>query len=118
MKLESRKKALRYFFAKVVEPLGYKFSPDEEMADFLLEQEVGLENKFGSPFCPCQGRTNRREEDMKIVCPCIPFHKDHFDYMKCCWCRLFVHKDVTDPDSLRQIPYSEFRRAKDAGQAG
>jgi ferredoxin-thioredoxin reductase catalytic subunit len=24
--------------------------------------------------------------------------------MKRCWCGLFVHKDVTDPDKLRQIP--------------
>jgi ferredoxin-thioredoxin reductase catalytic subunit len=55
---------------------------------------------------------------MKIVCPCIPFHQDHFDYMKRCWCGLFVHKDVTDPDSLPQIPYADFRKARDAGGSG
>ncbi len=76
MEVESRKKALRYFFSKVVDPLGYKFTPDEDIADFLLEQEVGLERKFGSPFCPCQGRTQNHEENMKIVCPCIPFHRE------------------------------------------
>jgi len=115
VEVESRKKALRYFFTKVVDPLGYKFTPDEELAEFLLEQEVELEKKFGSPFCPCQGRTQVHEENMKIVCPCIPFHREHFDFMKCCWCRLFVRKDVTDPDGLRQIPYSEFRRVAGAG---
>ena len=26
--------------------------------------------------------------------------------MKRCWCGLFVHKNVTDPDSLSQIRYS------------
>jgi ferredoxin-thioredoxin reductase catalytic subunit len=40
---------------------------------------------------------------MQIVCPCIPWHREHFDTMKRCWCGLFVHKDVTDPDSLPQI---------------
>ena len=54
MDTESRKKALRFFFEKTVDPLGYKFTPDEEMADFLLEQEVMLEKKHGVPFCPCQ----------------------------------------------------------------
>jgi ferredoxin-thioredoxin reductase catalytic subunit len=52
----SRKEALRYFFDKVVEPIGFKFTPDEELADFLLEQEVLLESKHGIPFCPCQPR--------------------------------------------------------------
>jgi len=41
---------------------------------------------------------------MKMVCPCIPFHRKHYDAMRRCWCGLFVHKAVTDPDKLRQIP--------------
>ena len=40
----------------------------------------------------------------RIVCPCIPFHREHFDAMRRCWCGLFVHLDVEDPDSLPQIP--------------
>lgn len=107
MNVESRKKALRYFFEKVIDPLGYKFTPDGEMADFLLEQEAALEAKHGVPFCPCQPLRHERALDMTVVCPCIPFHRKHFDLMKRCWCGLFVHKDVTDSDSLRQIPLSE-----------
>ncbi|HHX73975.1 MAG TPA: ferredoxin:thioredoxin reductase [Firmicutes bacterium] len=102
-----RKAFFRQRFARVVDALGYKFTPDEEMADFLLEQEVLIERRYGSPFCPCQAITGNREEDMKICCPCIPFHRKHFDYMKQCWCGLFIHKDVDDPSQLRQIPASE-----------
>jgi len=102
MNTESRKKALRHFFAKVVEPMGFKFTPDAELAEFLLEQEVKLEVKHGVPFCPCQPIRRDRSRDMQIVCPCIPFHREHFDAMKRCWCGLFVHRDVTDPDSLPQ----------------
>ena len=40
MTIESRKRALYTFFAKVVDRLGYKFTPDEELRNFLLEQEV------------------------------------------------------------------------------
>ena len=107
MNIESRKKALRYLFQRVINPLGYKFTPDEELADTLLEQEVLLEQQFGIPYCPCQARGPSREEQMKVVCPCIPFHRKHFDAMKRCWCGLFVHKDITNPDELRQIPIYE-----------
>jgi ferredoxin-thioredoxin reductase catalytic chain len=106
MNIARRKKDLRFLFQPIVDPLGYKFSPDKELVDFLLEQEAVLEEKHGSPFCPCQALTNKRDHDMKIVCPCIPFHRKHYDAMKRCWCGLYVHKDVTDPDTLRQIPAS------------
>jgi ferredoxin-thioredoxin reductase catalytic chain len=107
MNVAARKKALHYFFEKVVTPLGYKFTPDEDLVDFLLEQEVALEQKHGIPFCPCQGLRKDRARDMQIVCPCIPFHRQHFDAMKRCWCGLYVHQDVTDPDSLPQISAKE-----------
>jgi ferredoxin-thioredoxin reductase catalytic chain len=102
-----RKEALRFFFTKVVDRLGFKFSPDEEMVDFLLEQEVKLEQDLEAPYCPCQGRSGVRAEDMKIVCPCIPYHRQQFDAMRRCWCGLFVHEDVTDPDALPQIPIDQ-----------
>jgi ferredoxin-thioredoxin reductase catalytic subunit len=81
MSVKSRKMELKEMFQPLVDLLGYKFSPDSEIVDFLLEQEIGLEKETGIPYCPCQGRTYDRKEDMKIVCPCIPFHRDHFDYM-------------------------------------
>jgi ferredoxin-thioredoxin reductase catalytic chain len=105
--IADRKEAFRFFFQRVIEPMGYKFTPDEELVDFLLEHEVALERDHGAPFCPCQLRTGKRPQDMLIVCPCIPFHRKHFDAMRRCWCGLFVHQDVTDPDSLPQFPPEE-----------
>jgi ferredoxin-thioredoxin reductase catalytic subunit len=107
MTVESRKQALRFFFGKVVEPLGFKFSLDTDLVEFLLEQEVALEVKHGIPFCPCQPLRHDRARDMHIVCPCIPFHRQHFDAMQRCWCGLYVHQDVTDPDSLPQLSKKE-----------
>ena len=104
---EARSAALRELFAPLVGALGYKFTPDQELADFLLEQEAVLEETKGAPYCPCQVRTHRREHDMTIVCPCIPYHRAHFDAMRRCWCGLFVHQDVTDPGALPQIAASE-----------
>jgi len=114
MKPESRKEALHYFFAKAVDPLGYKFTPDGEMMNALLDAEVELEKQSGSPFCPCQGRGQSREENMQVVCPCIPYHKEYFDHMRRCWCGLFVHKDVEDPQHLPQIAHDDYKRWKDA----
>ena len=108
MSIEERKKALRFLFGPIVGKLGYKFNPETEDAEFLLEQETALEQKYGIPYCPCQGLTKDRSENMKIVCPCIPFHREHFDAMKRCWCGLFVHKDVTDPSKLKQIAPNKF----------
>jgi len=107
-----RKEQLKVMYQRVIDPLGYKFSPDEEIVDFLLEQEVQLENEKGNPFCPCQGLTGEREHDMKLVCPCIPFHREHYDAMRRCWCGLFVHKSVDDPYELQQISLKDLEESK------
>ena len=60
MNVEARKQALHYFFERIVQPLGYKFTPDADLMDFLLEQEIALEQKHGIPFCPCQGLRHER----------------------------------------------------------
>lgn len=104
---EERIAFLRSQYARIVDLLGFKFTTDEELVNDCLEAEVALEKQFGAPFCPCQGRTQSRAENMQIVCPCIPYHRAHYDAMKRCWCGLFVHKDVSDPDGLRQIPLNE-----------
>jgi len=101
-----RKAVFRERFGRIVALLGYKFSPDEELVNDLLDAEVELERRYGAPYCPCQGRTGVRAEDMRIVCPCIPYHRAHYDAMQRCWCGLYVHKDVDDPDTLTQIPLS------------
>ena len=110
--VEARKKALRFMFQQVIDPLGYKFTSDVETVDICLEGEVMLEQKHGIPFCPCQPVRPRRAQAMTVVCPCIPFHRLHYDAMKRCWCGLFVHKDITDPSQLKQIPPSEVPHAR------
>lgn len=106
MSTSSRKEKFRKWYGEVVDKLGYRFAKDQELVEFLLEQEVQIEKKYGSPYCPCQAVTGNRDRDMKIVCPCIPFHREKFDKMRRCWCGLFVRKDVPEHEesSLQQIP--------------
>ena len=105
----NRKEVLRSYFGRIVALLGFKFSPDAELVEELLDAEVELERRFGAPYCPCQARSGDRARDMRIVCPCIPYHRAHYDAVKRCWCGLYVHQDVTDPSVLRQIPWSELQ---------
>lgn len=109
MSLPARKLALRALFEPLVDKLGYKVTPNADDADFLFEQEANIEAETGVPYCPCQARTKDRAENMKIVCPCIPFHRAHYDAMRRCWCGLFVHKDVSEPDALIQFPESRLK---------
>jgi ferredoxin-thioredoxin reductase catalytic subunit len=110
MNAADRKEALRAQFQSVIDAMGYKYTPDTELVEWCLDQEVILEQKHGIPFCPCQGLNYDRAKDMRIVCPCIPWHRAHFDKMKRCWCGLYVHKDVTDPDKLVQMSEEEALR--------
>jgi ferredoxin-thioredoxin reductase catalytic chain len=105
--LEPRRTILRMMFDPLVRVLGYKFTPDREEAESLLEQVARNETIFGMPFCPCKTLSDNRDQDLKIVCPCIPFHRKHFDSMKRCWCGLFVHQDVEEPRRLKQVPKEE-----------
>ncbi|MDX1763575.1 MAG: ferredoxin-thioredoxin reductase catalytic domain-containing protein [bacterium] len=105
--LAPRRAALQLIYQPVVQALGYKFSPDVQEVAFLLEQLVRNEAAHGIPFCPCKFLSGDREQDLKTVCPCIPFHRRHFDSMRRCWCGLYVREDVEDAASLRQVPDGE-----------
>ena len=74
MDVEARKRSLRYFFAKVVEPLGYKFTPDEELAEFLLEQETHLEESARKPVLSVSGTDaeSRREHEDRVSVHSVP----------------------------------------------
>ena len=106
MSIEARKESLRYLFDRVVQPLGYKFSPTRSSST-NCSRPRRRPSRTSARRLPCQGRSGVRAEDMQICCPCIPFDREHFDAMKRCWCGLFVDLDVTDPDSLPQFPPDE-----------
>ncbi len=42
-------------------------------------------------------------EDVRIVCPCIPFYLDEFSAMRKCWCGLFIRAGVEDGSVLHGV---------------
>ncbi len=89
--------------APFVERLGYRFNDDEEFVAEVLEAEIEILDEAGDVYCPCRVRTGDPKEDVKIVCPCIPFYADQFAKLRKCWCGLFVRTDVEDGGELHGV---------------
>jgi nitrite reductase/ring-hydroxylating ferredoxin subunit len=94
---------LKTYMAPFVATLGFRFNDDEEFVEEVLESELEVLDRDGDVFCPCRVRTGDPKEDVKIVCPCIPFYLDQFNAMQKCWCGLFVRIDVEDGSALHGI---------------
>jgi len=91
---------LKAYMGPFAERLGYKFNTETDFVDEVLSSEIEILERDGDVYCPCRIRTGDPKEDLKIVCPCIPFYRDHFAAISKCWCGLFILKDVEDGAEL------------------
>ncbi|MDZ4180341.1 MAG: ferredoxin-thioredoxin reductase catalytic domain-containing protein, partial [Coriobacteriia bacterium] len=91
---------LKKYMGPFVDRLGYKFNTETEFVDEVLESELVVLERDGDVYCPCRVRTGEPKEDLKIVCPCIPFYRDEFAAIRKCWCGLFILSDVEDGAEL------------------
>lgn len=94
---------LKEYMAPFVERLGYAFNTDEEFVRITLDAEIGILDETGDVYCPCRIRTGDPKEDLRIICPCIPFYLDQFAAMRRCWCGLFIRTDVADGSTLHGV---------------
>lgn len=72
---------------------GYHLNPDPDFLNDLLEGLRQNEERYGYPFCPCRLATGIFEIDRDIICPCDYRDPDVQEY-GCCYCALYVRKDV------------------------
>lgn len=91
---------LKQYMEPFATSLGYKFNTESEFVDEILASEIQILASAGDVFCPCRIRTGNPKEDVKIVCPCIPFYRQQFAGMRKCWCGLFIRHDVADGADL------------------
>jgi len=91
---------LKAYMAPFVATLGYRFNTESDFVDEVLASELEILEQTGDVYCPCRIRTGDPKEDLKIVCPCIPFYLDQFAAMCKCWCGLFIRTDVEDGAEL------------------
>jgi len=72
----------------------FKLNPDMEKVRLLAKGVLDNQKNYGFRYCPCRLTTGRREEDIKLICPC------HFKIQKVwkekgeCWCGLFVREQI------------------------
>lgn len=91
---------LKEYMGPFAARLGYRFNTESEFVDEVLESEIEILARDGDVYCPCRVRTGDPKEDVKIICPCIPFYRDQFAAIKKCWCGLFIRTDVEDGADL------------------
>lgn len=91
---------LKKYMGPFAERLGYKFNTETDFVDEVLASELEILERDGDVYCPCRIRTGEPKEDLKIVCPCIPFYRDQFAALGKCWCGLFIRTDIADGAEL------------------
>ncbi len=70
---------------------GFKLNPNVKVVESIIKGLLAREEKFGARYCPCRRVTGDKEEDKKIICPCI-YHKEEIEKDGKCFCGLFVKK--------------------------
>jgi len=70
---------------------GFKLNPDKETVNRVVKSLLDREKNLGARYCPCRRVTGDKEEDKKIICPCI-YHKEEIEKDGHCLCNLFFKK--------------------------
>lgn len=70
---------------------GFKLNPDEKSLERIMQGLLRNQEKYGQKYCPCRRVTGDKENDKKIICPCI-YHKDEVAKDGNCLCRLFFKR--------------------------
>ena len=76
-------------YARYAESQGFRLNPDEKVVEAICNGLLANQKKHGARYCPCRMVTRNKEEDKKIICPCI-YHKDEIKRGGHCHCNLFV----------------------------
>jgi len=83
---------------------GCYLNPDKDFLKDLFDGLKRNEERYGYPFCPCRLATGEFELDRDVICPCDYRDPDVQEY-GCCYCALYVRKDVYEgKTSVQPIP--------------
>jgi ferredoxin-thioredoxin reductase catalytic subunit len=83
--------ALKEQMKKYAESKGYKLNPNEKVLEGILNGLLRNKKFNGETYCPCRILTDNKEEDKKIICPCI-YHPGEIELQGHCKCSLFFKK--------------------------
>ncbi len=86
------KEELLSHLQEIAEKEGIMLNPDENALNSLLDALMRNKELKGEFYCPCRIPTGDKEEDKKIICPCI-YHKEEVERDGHCHCFLFFRKE-------------------------
>ena len=86
---KQQKEQMKTAFAKYAESQGFRLNPDKKEVERVCTGLLANQAKHGARYCPCRMVTGNKDEDRKIICPCI-YHKDEVKNDGHCHCKLFV----------------------------
>lgn len=70
---------------------NFKLNPNEKALLGIIRGLLRNKQFKGEIYCPCRVVTGNKEQDKKIICPCI-YHKQEIKEMNHCKCTLFWKK--------------------------
>jgi ferredoxin-thioredoxin reductase catalytic subunit len=84
----------KYIDAKrrYAESQGFALNPDAKVVDMIVDGLLENLKKHGAAYCPCRPISGDKQEDKKIICPCV-YHKEEIARDGKCHCWLFVKKN-------------------------
>ncbi|MDD4409481.1 MAG: ferredoxin-thioredoxin reductase catalytic domain-containing protein [Candidatus Pacebacteria bacterium] len=89
--MEDKKKELLEGYTAYAEEKGIALNSNERIVGAVIEGLLYNEEQKGAKYCPCRKVSGNKEEDEKIICPCV-YHLDEIETMGHCHCNLFVSK--------------------------
>lgn len=93
MALNKEEQELRKKLQSYADSQGFMLNADEKSVELIIKGLLRNKAKHGEIYCPCRTLTGFKEEDKKIICPCI-YHKDEIKRDRHCKCMLFWKKGV------------------------
>jgi ferredoxin-thioredoxin reductase catalytic subunit len=91
MALDKEGKDLRKKLQAYADSQNFKLNPYEKAVEGIINGLLRNRKFKGEIYCPCRIVTGNKEEDKKIICPCI-YHKQEIIDMGHCKCMLFWKK--------------------------
>lgn len=88
-KEEKEIEELKKDFEAYAKEQGIKLNPDKKIADGIIKGLLKNKKKYGQLYCPCRIKSGNKEEDEKIICPCV-FSLVEIREKGKCHCGMFV----------------------------
>jgi ferredoxin-thioredoxin reductase catalytic subunit len=86
----------RGFVQKVVDRFGFKFHPDPEVTETIIQGLAHNQHKHGRRYCPCF--VVQFDKALDRICPCKPALEEEIPRDGHCHCGIFCAPDFTaDP---------------------